>query len=313
MAKNSIYYVFTLPPVSGGHFVALEHIAALNQMGFDAKVYYVGAPDGFAKFTVPAVRAGAPLQADDIIVVGEDHKALLKELRNLTCIKVLHHQAFYYTFAGFESISDLTSYPFARIIVASDFCAGRLKALGVTQAISRVRPAVPQVFAASEKRLQIAFAPHKRMIEANFLKGYFGARVPEYAHVPWVPLIQMSRADCARVMGQACVYAALPLLESLGLMNLEAMASGCHVVGYTGQGGSEYATAENGDWIAEGDHDAFVEKLRDALKLYESKQPNPKIEAGRATAAQFSRAGFENELREAWLTIMGDRADLYRN
>ena len=313
MAKHSIYYVFTLPPVSGGHFVALEHIAALNRVGFNAKVYYVGAPDGFAQFTVPAVRAGAPLLTDDIIVVGEDHGPLLKELRNLTCIKVLHHQAFFYTFAGFGSIGDLIDYPFARVIVASDFSATRLKALGVTHPISRVRPAVPEFFVPGEKRLQIAHAPHKRPIEANFLRGYFGARCPEYAHVPWVPLISMTRADCAKVMGQSAVYAALPLLESLGLMNLEAMASGCHVVGYTGHGGSEYAGADNGDWVAEGDHDAFVEKLRDACKLYESKQPNPKIAAGRATAAQFSRAVFEQELRETWLAIMGDRADLYRS
>lgn len=313
MAKNSIYYVFTLPPVSGGHFVALEHIAALSAMGFNAKVYYVGAPDGFAQFTVPAVRAGAPLLPDDVIVVGEDHKALLKELKNLSCIKVLHHQAFFYTFAGFDSISDLTAYPFARVIVASDFAATRLKALGVAYPVSRVRPAVPQAFAPGAKRLQIAYAPHKRPIEANFLRGYFGARAPEYAHVPWVPLVNMSRADCARGMGQSAIYAALPLLESLGLMSLEAMASGCHVVGYTGQGGSEYATPANGDWIADGDHDAFVEKLRDACKLYESAQPDPKIAAGRATAAQFSRAGFESELREAWLAVMGDRAELYRN
>ncbi len=151
------------------------------------------------------------------------------------------------------------------------------------------------------------------MIEALYLKGYFGARVPEYAHVPWVALNNMTRTDCAGAMAQACVYAALPHLESLGLMNLEAMASGCHVVGYTGHGGAEYATPENGDWIADGDHDGFVEKLRDALKLYESQQPNPKIAAARATAAQFSRTVFENELRETWLAIMGDRADLYRN
>lgn len=313
MAKNSIYFVFTLPPVSGGHFVALEHIAALNAMGLNAKVYYVGAPEGFSNFTVPAVRAGAPLLADDIIVVGEDHKALLKELKNLSCIKVLHHQAFFYTFAGFDSITDLASYPFARIIVASDFCATRLKALGVTHAISRVRPAVPEFFASGEKRLQIAYAPHKRPIEANFLRGYFSARFPEYAHVPWIPLINLSRADCAKVMGESAVYAALPLLESLGLMNLEAMTSSCHVVGYTGHGGSEYVTPQNGDWIADGDHDDFVEKLRDACRLYESKQANPKIEAGRATAAQFSRAGFESELRDAWTAIMGGRADLYKH
>jgi glycosyltransferase involved in cell wall biosynthesis len=313
MAKHSIYYVFTLPPISGGHFVALEHIAALNAMGFDAKAYYVGPPDGFAKFTVPAVRAGAPLNPGDVIVVGEDHKPLLKELKTLQCIKILHHQAFFYTFAGFDSIADLTGYPFARVMVPSRFSADRLKALGVTHPISRVRPAVPDYFTPSPKQLRIAFAPHKRMIEASFLRGYFGARVPEYAHVPWVPLINMSRADCARAMADACVYAALPLLESLGLMSLEAMASGCHVVGYTGQGGSEYATPENGDWITEGDHDAFVERLRDALKLFESGAPNPMIDAGRTTAAGFSRTGFESQLRDTWLAIMGNRAELYRN
>lgn len=313
MAKNSIYYVFTLPPVSGGHFVALEHIAALNAMGFSAMVYYVGAPEGFDKFTVPAVRAGAPLLPDDIIVVGEDHKALLKDLRNIASIKVLHNQNPYYTFSGFDSAADLASYPLARIIVPSDFCAERLKAMGVPQPISRVRPAVPDYFAASEKRLQIAYSPRKRMIEALFLKSYFGGRVPEYAHVPWVALNNMSRQDCAAAMAQSVIYAALPHLESLGLMNLEAMAGGCHVVGYTGHGGAEYATPQNGDWIADGDHDGFVEKLQGACKLYESGQSNPRITAGRATAALFSRAGFESELRDAWLAILGDRAELYRN
>jgi len=313
MAKHSIYYVFTLPPVSGGHFVALEHIAALNAMGFDAKAYYVGPPDGFAKFTVPAVRAGAPLNPGDVIVVGEDHKALLKELKTLQCVKVLHHQAFFYTFAGFDGIADLTGYPFARVMVPSSFSAQRLKALGVTQPISRVRPAVPDYFQPGTKQLRIAFAPHKRMIEATFLRGYFGAKVPEYAHVPWVPLISMSRADCARAMSDCAVYAALPLLESLGLMSLEAMASGCHVVGYTGQGGSEYATPENGDWIAEGDHDAFVGKLRDALTLFESGAANPKAAAGHASAQQFNTDVFEKELREAWDLILGGNADRYRH
>ena len=137
MAKNTIYYVFTLPPVSGGHFVSLEHIAALNAMGSNAKVYYVGAPDGFAKFTVPAVRAGAPLLPDDIIVVGEDHKPLLQQLKSMSCIRVLHNQNPYYTFAGFDSVADLISYPLARVIVPSTFCADRLKAMGMTQPISR--------------------------------------------------------------------------------------------------------------------------------------------------------------------------------
>lgn len=313
MAQHNIYFTFTLPPVSGGHFVALEQIAALNKMGFNARVYYVGAPDGFDKFPVPAVRAGAPLSADDIIVVGEDNKGLLRDLKNLACIKVLLNQNPYYTFVGFDSAAELASYPFAAVIVPSDFCAAQMKAMGVTRAIHRVRPAVPDYFAPGEKKLQIAFAPRKRQIEALYLKSYFAARAPEYAQVPWVPLMNISRQDCARAMSQSAIFAALPHLESLGLTSLEAMAAGCHVVGYTGHGGAEYAMSGNGDWITEGDHDGFVEKLRDGCRLFETGQSNSKVEAGRATAAAFSHAGFESELRAAWSAILGDRAALYGN
>jgi len=311
MGQNSIYFTFTLPPTRGGHFVALEHIAALIAMGFNAKAYYLGPPDGFGQFSVPVVQAGSPMLPDDVVVVGEHHKNLLQELKPLPCIKVLHHQAFFYTFNGFDSIAELNAYPFRHILVASDYCAGRLKDLGVRHAISRVRPALPGYFMPGEKRLQIAFAPGKRFIEAQFLKGYFQAKAPEFAHVPWIPLIEMSRQDCAGIMGQSAVFATLPLLESLGLTALEAMAADCHVVGYTGHGGAEYATPQNGDWIAEGDHDGFVAKLRQACALFGS--DNPKLAAGRATAAQFSRAGFERELAEAWNAILGDRAPRYRN
>jgi glycosyltransferase involved in cell wall biosynthesis len=112
-------------------------------------------------------------------------------------------------------------------------------------------------------------------------------------------------------MGQSAVFAALPLLESLGLTSLEAMAAGCHVVGYTGHGGMEYATPQNGDWIAEGDHDAFVEKLAQACAKFQTGNPN--LAAGQATATQFSRAGFERELAGAWKDILGERAALYRS
>jgi glycosyltransferase involved in cell wall biosynthesis len=234
-------------------------------------------------------------------------------LKNLACRKVLFNQNPYYTFVGFDSAAALAAYPFAAVIVPSDFCAAQMKAMGVSQAIHRVRPAIPDYFTPAGKKLQIAFAPRKRQIEALYLKSYFAARAPEYAQVPWVPLINVSRQDCAKTMNQSAIFAALPHLESLGLTSLEAMAAGCHVVGYTGHGGAEYAMSGNGDWIAEGDHEAFIEKLRGACRLFESGQPNPKLEAGRATAAMFSQDGFESELRAAWSAILGERAVLYRS
>lgn len=308
----AIYYVFTLPPLSGGHFVALEHVTTLAARGFNARVLYLGPEDGAVRFPMAVARAGTPLNRDDIVVVGEDHKALLTQLAGVDCIKILHNQAAYYTFCGFDDVTQLRDYPFQQVIVPSDFCADKLAALGVTRPIQRVRPAVPDYFVPGDKRLQIACAPRKRPIEALFLKGYFQALAPQYAHVPWVMLNGLPRTACAQALGQAAVFAALPLLESLGLMSLEAMAANCHVVGYTGHGGSEYATPANGDWIAEGDHDAFVAGLHDACRLFESGAPNPRHAAGRASAAAFDRANFESELAAAWTAILGADAKAYR-
>jgi hypothetical protein len=309
MAKNTIYYGFSLPPVTGGDFVCLDHIRGLIRLGFDAKAYYGAFDDGFTKFPVPVARPGA-FQPDDILVMGEVHS--FAAARAIPAIKVMHNQNPYMMFYGIESIAALNEYPLAHILVPSDFAAARLAEMGIKKAITRVRPALPGFFAPQKKKLQIAYAPAKRGIEAGFLPFYFAGVAPDYAHVPWVKLQGLSREACAAIMAESAIYAALPLMESLGLMSLEAMASGCHVVGYTGHGGVEYTKAENGDWITEGDHADFAAKLREACRLYESGARNPKIAAARATAAGFNQANFEAELASAWQSILGDKAGLYR-
>jgi glycosyltransferase involved in cell wall biosynthesis len=313
MATNSIYFPFAAAPVTGGDFVTIDHIVGLNKLGFNACILSSVPASTFARFSVPVIASRQPLKPNDIIVISESHHSLLNDLRNIPCIKVLHNQNPYYTFFGFENSQKLNAYPLAHIIVPSNFCAQMLSKMGITQPVGRVRPFLPSYFVPAQKRLQIAFCPRKREVEAGFVMGYFRTKVPEYAHVPWSAVFQMKREDCARVMAQSAIYATFPLLEGLGLMSLEAMASGCHVVGYTGNGGQEYATADNGDWIAEGDYDSFVDKLREACRLFESKQLNPKVEAGGKTAKQFSPETFGSELRSVWLSIMGDKADLYRH
>jgi len=51
-----------------------------------------------------------------------------------------------------------------------------------------------------------------------------------------VAIAKHATPGCAKVMAQSAIYGAFPLLEGLGLMSLEAMTSGCHVVGYVGGG-----------------------------------------------------------------------------
>jgi hypothetical protein len=307
-----IYYVFAAPPCTGGDYIAVEHIATLNRLGFNAKAFYCSRNDGWRQFKVPVALPGPPLGSEDVFIAGEDQSLIFAGLRNAPCIKVMNNQNPYYTFDGFPTIEELNNYPFVHIVVLSDFCGNTLRELGVRHPMTRVHPALPGYFEPKEKKLQIAFSPRKRPIEAGFLQPYFKSRVPEYAHVPWVPLMNMSRDALAPILAESAIYAGLPWMESLGLMNLEAMASGCHVVGYTGHGGTEYSTSENGDWIPDGDYAGFAEKLREACRMFESGKENSKVTAGLATAATYSQENFELDLMNAWKTILGESLSGYR-
>ena len=307
-----IYYVFAAPPFTGGDHIAVQHLTALNKMGFNARVFYSSRDEGWRQFTVPVTLPGPPLGERDIFVAGEDQKVIFQGLRYAPCIKILHNQNPFYTFDGFEDVEAVNAYPFHHVLLISDFCGDVLKKMGVRHPMSRVRPPVPAFFKPKPKKLQIAYSPRKRGPEGTFLSALFKVRFPQYAHVPWVPLIGMSREMGATIMGETAIYAGLAQLESLGLMNLEAMASGCHVVGYVGLGGVEYVTPQNGDWIEDGDHESYVQKLGEACQLFESGAENPRIAAGFATAADFSQANFEDNLRDAWATILGDNIAQYR-
>lgn len=307
-----IYYLFARPPNSGGDFVNIDHIAALHRMGHDARALYGSADEGWRQFSVPVAHGHVAIAPDDIVVLGEAVPEFIATARGMDCRKVLHDQNPFFTFLGFESVAALNGYPLDHILVPSDFCAARLRDLGVTHSMSRVHPALPETFRPAPKTFQIAYAPRKRWAEAPYVRELFRARVPEFAHVPWVALNGVDRAGVAKALGESAIFACFALLESLGLLALEAMASACHVVGYTGHGGAEYATPENGDWIADGEQEAFVRALRDACHVFHNRLDNPKIAAGQATAARFSHAAFKTQLGAAWDAILGDRTSRYR-
>ncbi len=65
----------------------------------------------------------------------------------------------------------------------------------------------------------------------------------------WAVIQNKSEAEVAAIMGQAAIFLSLSRFEGLGMTTLEAMASGCLVVGFTGIGGREYASRTNGFWV----------------------------------------------------------------
>src|SRR5258705_13904518 len=123
MGQSSFYFSFYLPPITGGDFVTIDHIAGLNRFGFNASALYFGSDSGYREFPVPATLARqVKLNPNDIVVIGECQRAVFEQLRSTNCTKVMHNQNPYYMLSyGFDSVQRLNDYPLTHIIVPSNF------------------------------------------------------------------------------------------------------------------------------------------------------------------------------------------------
>jgi len=143
MSRNALYFSFITPPNTGGDFIAIDHIAALNRLGFDAKALYLRNDLGYLNFPVPAVSGSLRLNQNDIIIIAETHKQIFEQVRSVDCVKVLNDQNPFYTFHSFDSGQQLNEYPFAHIVTLSGYTKKLLHQLGVAKPILVVRPFIP--------------------------------------------------------------------------------------------------------------------------------------------------------------------------
>ena len=143
-----------------------------------------------------------------------------------------------------------------------------------------------------QKKLQIAFAPHKRPLEAAFIRDLFrGGGGREHRQIAWIEIAKMSESQVAAALGESALYLSLCRFESFSQSILEAMACGCIVAGFTGIGARQYTTARNGFWAEEDDCVACVEQLRAAVQLITDAGPAyaDMLDAGNLTARQHGR------------------------
>lgn len=297
---------------TGGDFVNNCHVNALQQQGWQASAMLIANRKRRVRHQwLQPLMTRANL--DDVFVISEGDSDLYAELGHRRRI-VQHNQAPYYTFGPWQNADAINASPIEAIITPSHHARDVLRTNGVTKSIHVVRPFVDPIFKTSaDKDRIIAYNPHKRSADSQFIIGSLRSRHPQLASVQWVPLTGMDRAGVAKVLSKALVYASFAELESLGLLSLEAMRSGCMVVGYKGQGGSEYATEQNGLWVRDGDVQAFVDTLALALSPGNEHIMASCVREGVASAQAFSSERFTRELLIAWGNILGGSAKQFQH
>ena len=122
-----------------------------------------------------------------------------------------------------------------------------------------------------------------------------------------IDLNQLSHSEIAQTMNKSSIFLSSNLDEGFSLPSIEALASGCLVIGYTGKGGNEYFKEEFSLPLPEKDIQQFALKLEEGIQKIE-KQPNYlsnlALKARKFIDDHYSETIERKDIQTAWDSIL---------
>lgn len=229
------------------------------------------------KYDTSIVNDKLQLEKDDIIVLpefyGKANDDIFSEQKT-----IIYNQNCYYTFRGYgiPSEENTTSiYKQKRlqgVIVASEDAMSYMKYFLNDKPIFRVKYGIDnKVFSyQAEKKKQIAFMPRKLREDSEQVLNILNLKG---ALNDWkiVPIQGMNEQQVAQVLKESAIFLSFNYREGFGMPPTEAMSCGCIVVGYTGQGGTEYFLPEITYKVPERNILVYSETLEDVVASFEKK------------------------------------------
>ncbi|GJQ60180.1 MAG: glycosyltransferase [Candidatus Scalindua sp. AMX11] len=292
---------------SGGVKVIYSHVSHLVKNGFPSFVVHIN--EGFAppwlKSNAPVlyVKDGLRVSPKDIVVIPEDNKAAIRAFKNVQARKFVFCQNHYYIFKGIRNGKSWADYGISKIFCCSDIISRFIRSVLDIDEVPVIHNTVSlEIFKPREKKLQIAYMPRKTPGELDFIKNLFCVLFKQYKQVPWVCIDNVDETKVAEILSESDIFLSTSIYEGLGLPPIEAMACGCVVVGFHGDGGLEYASEDNGFWCEEGNLVECARTLGYAIGLINKREESiEKIKLkAEAKAAQYSFERQERELLDFW-------------
>ena len=294
---------FARTEISGGIKTAYRHAELLAEMGFDACVYQPEGPPSWFETRATVLRLLTPPGPHDVLVFPEAINGPLVELARAktAATKVLFCQAQYYALFNTVPPDEYRTLGFARVACQSAIAKGFLERVLRFEDVAVIPCFIDAaLFHPREKTMQIAAIPKKLPREAAAIHSVFRLKYPELASVPWAVIENKPEREIADIFGRSTIVLSLPFLESFGLVPLEAMASGAVVIGFHGHGALEYATPDNGFWLASDHIEETVDALAHVIRGLHARDPAilRMLETGHATAARYSKDAAREALRD---------------
>ncbi|WP_320171907.1 glycosyltransferase family 1 protein [Maridesulfovibrio sp.] len=173
--------------------------------------------------------------------------------------------------------------------------------------------------------LRIAYMPRKNKALASQIRSIFEARNPG-PDVKWIEIAGMDAQGVAETLRSCHIFLASGFPEGCPLPPLEALASGCIPVGFSGFGGWDYmrqlegaqfkpwwplrqvAWSGNGFWSADADVLDAAFNLEKAVALWRDGGPNldAALESGQQTILSYTTAVQERAVLDIWHNFKTD-------
>lgn len=236
-----------LPTPSGGIKVIYRYVEHLRALGYEASVWH-----GTPGFSYPQWSSSAPVETalelsfapGDVLVMPETGGSKWSFLSNGEPVVMLC-QGMDFVFADADFTSDVPgAYPGwtqarAALAVSEAIATFLEHACDDCFPIHRVPVEIESYFEPLPKQRTIALMPRRR--REDLLGAVQLVRRSGRLGVWEILLIdQMTQAEVARALGQSAIFLFGAEREGIGLPGAEAMAAGCYVIGFTGDGAKEY-------------------------------------------------------------------------
>ena len=201
--------------------------------------------------------------------------------------KVIFNQNSFYTFSKINSSGLITNHDIIRAynssqvlqtLCVSDYDYASLSTIiespqyRLSKIINAADPAFQ--FGAKKRRL-ISYMPRKNPQHSQRVFEILKFIDISSSH-DWniVPIDGMSQLEVSRVLSESSIFLSFGSPEGFGLPVLEALISGCYVVGYDGHGGSELFNAASNfnmcSLVPYGDLVRFVSSIKNSVNYIES-------------------------------------------
>lgn len=279
---------------AGGVRRLYRHVEILNKHGFDAYVLH-HEPD----FRMTWFESYAPicywdsnfeLMPQDILVIPEGHGSVMRQTINAKCRRVVISLNWANIFAALPEGDNWNTYQIKDVIAGGIYERDFIFAtMGIPASIIHQGIDTNLFKPSTEKKLAITYMSAKQARYTQIIKGIFRSSYPDFCHIPFLPIENINHSIVANTLSHTAIFLAQSFPEGVSRKALEAMASGCLVVGFAGHGSLEFMHHLENCYLApDGDALLAARYLGIAVESFLNGSSQRMSRAARATALRYS-------------------------